>query len=229
MVVRAVDVPVTLKIRTGWSSEVKTALQVAKMAEDAGIAALALHGRTREDMYRGDAEYDTIAAVKRAVAIPVIANGDIDSPEKAKQVLDATGADAIMIGRAAQGRRGFSARSSTSWIPARRAAAAAHQRDRHHAGPPRRAVPFYGEYPAAASRAHIAWYTAACVAATNSVRRCMRWTSAAAPGSGTVFLRNAGASSERLGTCPPDRTRTRTRQRVRAIKQQYEAANHEQQ
>ncbi|KIA79211.1 tRNA-dihydrouridine synthase B [Chromobacterium piscinae] len=103
-VVKAVDVPVTLKTRTGWSREVKTALRVARMAEEAGIAALALHGRTREDMYRGDAEYDTIREVKRAVSIPVVANGDIDSPLKAKQVLDYTGADAIMIGRAAQGR-----------------------------------------------------------------------------------------------------------------------------
>jgi tRNA-dihydrouridine synthase B len=103
-VVKAVDVPVTLKTRTGWSREVKTALRVAIMAEEAGIAALALHGRTREDMYRGDAEYDTIREVKRAVSIPVVANGDIDSPLKAKHVLDYTGADAIMIGRAAQGR-----------------------------------------------------------------------------------------------------------------------------
>ncbi|WP_440028980.1 tRNA dihydrouridine synthase DusB [Chromobacterium amazonense] len=103
-VVKAVDVPVTLKTRTGWSREAKTALRVARMAEEAGIAALALHGRTREDMYRGDAEYDTIREVKRAVSIPVVANGDIDSPLKAKQVLDYTGADAIMIGRAAQGR-----------------------------------------------------------------------------------------------------------------------------
>ncbi|UTH76238.1 tRNA dihydrouridine synthase DusB [Chromobacterium sp. IIBBL 290-4] len=103
-VVKAVDVPVTLKTRTGWSQEVKTALTVAKMAENAGIAALALHGRTREDMYRGAAEYDTIREVKRAISIPVIANGDINSPEKARHVLDYTGADAIMIGRAAQGR-----------------------------------------------------------------------------------------------------------------------------
>ncbi|POZ61230.1 tRNA dihydrouridine synthase DusB [Chromobacterium alticapitis] len=103
-VVKAVDVPVTLKTRTGWSRDVKTALRVAQMAEEAGIAALALHGRTREDMYRGDAEYDTIREVKRAISIPVIANGDIDSPAKAKHVLDYTGADAIMIGRAAQGR-----------------------------------------------------------------------------------------------------------------------------
>ncbi|MBV8048610.1 MAG: tRNA dihydrouridine synthase DusB [Paludibacterium sp.] len=103
-VVRAVDVPVTLKTRTGWCRETRNALRVARLAEDCGIAALALHGRTREDMYRGDAEYDTIRQVKAAVSIPVIANGDIDSPQKAKAVLAETGADAIMIGRAAQGR-----------------------------------------------------------------------------------------------------------------------------
>lgn len=103
-VVAAVDVPVTLKTRTGWSRAHNTALRVAKLAEDCGIAALALHGRSREDMYHGQAEYDTIRAVKAAVGIPVLANGDIDSPQKARYVLDYTGADGVMIGRAAQGR-----------------------------------------------------------------------------------------------------------------------------
>ena len=103
-VVAAVDVPVTLKFRTGWNRENKNALRIARIAEQAGIAMLTLHGRTRADGYTGDAEYDTIAAVKAAVSIPVVANGDITTPEKAKFVLDATGADAIMIGRAAQGR-----------------------------------------------------------------------------------------------------------------------------
>ncbi|RYE66018.1 MAG: tRNA dihydrouridine synthase DusB, partial [Oxalobacteraceae bacterium] len=103
-VVEAVDVPVTLKFRTGWDRENKNALTIARMAEQAGIAMLTLHGRTRADGYKGDAEYDTIAAVKAAVSIPVVANGDITSPEKAKFVLDTTGADAVMIGRAAQGR-----------------------------------------------------------------------------------------------------------------------------
>jgi tRNA-dihydrouridine synthase B len=103
-VVGAVDVPVTLKFRTGWDRANKNALTIARIAEDAGIAMLTLHGRTRADGYKGDAEYDTIAAVKRAVAIPVVANGDITTPEKARYVLDQTGADAIMIGRAAQGR-----------------------------------------------------------------------------------------------------------------------------
>jgi len=103
-VVAAVDVPVTLKIRTGWDRENKNGLTVAKIAEQAGITALAVHGRTRADLYTGEAEYDTIAAIKQAVSIPVFANGDIDSPEKARRVLHATGADGLLIGRAAQGR-----------------------------------------------------------------------------------------------------------------------------
>lgn len=103
-VVAAVDVPVTLKIRTGWDKQNRNAIQIAKMAEDIGIQALAMHGRTRACAYMGEAEYDTIAAVKQAIHIPLIANGDITTPEKAKHVLDYTGADAVMIGRAAQGR-----------------------------------------------------------------------------------------------------------------------------
>ncbi len=103
-VVAAVDVPVTLKIRTGWDRTNKNGLTVAKIAEQSGISALAVHGRTRADLYTGEAEYDTIAAIKQAVTLPVFANGDIDSPQKARQVLDATGADGLLIGRAAQGR-----------------------------------------------------------------------------------------------------------------------------
>jgi tRNA-dihydrouridine synthase B len=103
-VVRAVDVPVTLKIRTGWDADHRNALEIARIAEAAGIAALAVHGRTRDQQYTGTAEYDTIAAVKAALSIPVVANGDIDSPEKAAAVLRATGCDAVMVGRAAQGR-----------------------------------------------------------------------------------------------------------------------------
>jgi tRNA-dihydrouridine synthase B len=103
-VVAAVDVPVTLKMRTGQTPDTRNALAVAHIAEDAGIAALAVHGRTRSQKYEGHAEYDTIAAVKAAVAIPVFANGDIDSPEKARRVLDYTHADGLMIGRPAQGR-----------------------------------------------------------------------------------------------------------------------------
>jgi tRNA-dihydrouridine synthase B len=97
-------VPVTLKIRTGWNRENKNALNIARIAQDAGISMLTVHGRTRADLYKGDAEYETIAAVKASVRIPVVANGDISTPEKARHVLAVTGADAIMIGRAAQGR-----------------------------------------------------------------------------------------------------------------------------
>ena len=103
-VVSAVNVPVTLKIRTGWDRYNKNGLTVAKIAEQSGITALAIHGRTRADFYTGEAEYDTIAAIKHALSIPVFANGDIDSAEKAHSVLHATGADGLLIGRAAQGR-----------------------------------------------------------------------------------------------------------------------------
>lgn len=103
-VVGAVDVPVTLKIRTGWNRDNRNALSIARIAEDAGIAALAVHGRTRADKYEGEAEYATIAAVKAAVRIPVLANGDVCTPQQAKHVLAVTGADAVMIGRGAQGR-----------------------------------------------------------------------------------------------------------------------------
>ena len=98
------QVPVTLKIRTGWDREHKNALRIAQIAQDCGIAMLTIHGRTKADLYLGHAEYETIAQVKASVKIPIVANGDINSPEKAKLVLEQTGADALMIGRAAQGR-----------------------------------------------------------------------------------------------------------------------------
>jgi tRNA-dihydrouridine synthase B len=103
-VVEAVEVPVTLKIRTGQTPDHRNALVIARIAEDSGIAALAVHGRTRSQKYEGFAEYDTIAAVKAEASIPVFANGDVDSPAKAREVLDYTQADGLMIGRAAQGR-----------------------------------------------------------------------------------------------------------------------------
>jgi tRNA-dihydrouridine synthase B len=103
-VVAAVDVPVTLKTRTGWDRAHKNAVRIGKIAEDAGIQSLVIHGRTREDRYRGDAEYETIARVKETVEIPVIANGDITTPEKSLEVLRLTNCDGVMIGRAAQGR-----------------------------------------------------------------------------------------------------------------------------
>ncbi|NND60319.1 MAG: tRNA dihydrouridine synthase DusB [Gammaproteobacteria bacterium] len=102
--VNAVDAPVTLKIRTGWSPDNRNCVRVARIAEDSGIAALAVHGRTRACKFTGTVDYDSIAAVKRSVSIPVFANGDIDCAERACQVLEQTGADALMIGRAAQGR-----------------------------------------------------------------------------------------------------------------------------
>ena len=104
VVAAAGDIPVTLKIRTGWDSQSRNGIAIAHIAERAGIQALAVHGRTRADGYTGEAEYQTIAAIKTAIRIPVIANGDITSPQKARRVLDESGADAVMIGRAAQGR-----------------------------------------------------------------------------------------------------------------------------
>ncbi len=102
-VVAAVDIPVSLKIRTGWDKDSRNGVAIAKIAEQAGVQALAVHGRTRACGYSGEAEYDTIAAIKQSIGIPVIANGDINSPEKARFVLDYTQADAVMVGRAAQG------------------------------------------------------------------------------------------------------------------------------
>jgi tRNA-dihydrouridine synthase B len=103
-VVSAVDIPVTLKMRTGWDRDHRNAPVIARMAEDAGIQALAVHGRTRADAYRGEAEYDTIAQVKQTVSIPVFANGDITTPQQARDVLQHTAADGLLIGRGAQGR-----------------------------------------------------------------------------------------------------------------------------
>ena len=102
-VVNAVDVPVTLKIRTGWDKANRNCVQIGKIAEQSGIQALTIHGRTKECLFEGEAEYDNIRAVKQSISIPVIANGDIDSASKAKKVLEYTGADAIMIGRASLG------------------------------------------------------------------------------------------------------------------------------
>ena len=102
-VVNAVDIPVTLKMRTGWNEENKNAPTIAKIAEDFGIQMIAIHGRTRSQKYNGEAEFDTVKKIRKLVSIPVVANGDINSPEKAKEVLDYTGADAVMLGRATQG------------------------------------------------------------------------------------------------------------------------------
>ena len=101
---RAVAVPVTLKIRTGWNRDNRNGIRIAQIAQESGIAALAVHGRTRADLYNGEAEYDTIAAIKASVSIPVLANGDIDTPQKARDILAHTKCDGLLIGRAAQGR-----------------------------------------------------------------------------------------------------------------------------
>ncbi len=151
----------TLKIRTGWDREHKNALRVARLVEDAGISMLTIHGRTRADLYHGEAEYETIAAVKQSIRIPVVANGDITSPQKARQVLAATGADAIMIGRAAQGRpwlfreiEHFLATGEMLPSPevAEIRAIMNHHLADHYA--------FYGEFTGVrTARKHIAWYT----------------------------------------------------------------------
>ncbi len=160
-VVKSVDVPVTLKIRTGWDKEHKNALSVAHIAENAGIQALAIHGRTRACGYTGIAEYDTIAAVKAAVKIPVIANGDITTPEKAKQVLDYTHADAIMIGRAAQGRP-WIFREIDHYLATGKHLEAPEVSEIHRVliNHLHDLYQFYGEYSGVRiARKHISWYT----------------------------------------------------------------------
>ncbi|MFZ6770403.1 tRNA dihydrouridine synthase DusB [Undibacterium sp. Di26W] len=159
-VVGAVDVPVTLKFRTGWDRANKNALNIARMAEAAGIQMLTLHGRTRADGYKGDAEYDTIAAVKAAVNIPVVANGDITTPEKAKYVLQVTGADAIMIGRAAQGRPWIFREiahflNTGQYLPAPLISEVRELMDAHL----KAHYAFYGDYLGVrTARKHIGWY-----------------------------------------------------------------------
>ena len=159
-VVAAVDVPVTLKFRTGWDRQNRNALTIARMAEDAGVSMLTLHGRTRADGYSGDAEYETIAAVKAAVSIPVVANGDITSPRKARQVLAQTGADAVMIGRAAQGRPWIFREidhflRTGELLPPPRVAEVRRLMDEHL----RAHYAFYGEYMGLrTARKHIGWY-----------------------------------------------------------------------
>ncbi len=160
-VVNAVQVPVTLKIRTGWDKNNRNAVRIARIAEDSGIQALAIHGRTRACAYTGDAEYDTIAAVKASVRIPIIANGDITTPEKVRYVLQHTGADAVMIGRAAQGRPWLFREikhflDTGTHMPAPevteiRRVLTAHVHDLYA---------FYGEYTGLrVARKHISWYT----------------------------------------------------------------------
>ena len=160
-VVKAVEVPVTLKIRTGWDKHNRNAINVARIAEESGIQALAIHGRTRACGYSGDAEYDTIAAVKAEVRIPVIANGDISTPQKAKFVLDYTKADAVMIGRAAQGRpwifRDIAHYLETGELLPHPDVAQTHGLLTGHL---HELYAFYGEHTGVRmARKHIAWYT----------------------------------------------------------------------
>jgi tRNA-dihydrouridine synthase B len=160
-VVAAVPLPVTLKIRTGWDPSQRNAVRVARRAQEAGVCAIAIHGRTRADAFTGEAEYETIAAVKAQVRIPVIANGDIDSPRKAAEVLARTAADAVMIGRAAQGRpwifreiAHFLAHGTPAAQPEPaeiRAVLRAHVQELHA---------FYGEFTGVrVARKHVSWYT----------------------------------------------------------------------
>lgn len=155
-------VPVTLKTRTGWSRDSRNAMRVAKRAESLGIAALALHGRTRMDMYTGEAEYDTIRDVKAELGIPVIANGDICTPEQARYVLEYTGADAVMIGRAAQGRPWIFREIDHYLRTGEKLAPPDHEEMREllleHLEDHYR---FYGEYTGVrTARKHIGWYLA---------------------------------------------------------------------
>jgi tRNA-dihydrouridine synthase B len=159
-VVAAVGVPVTLKIRTGWDSAHRNGIRVARIAEDAGVRALAVHGRTRDMLYTGEAEYETIAAIKQAVRIPVIANGDVTSPQKARDVLAATGADALMVGRAAQGRpwifREIAHFLATREVLPPLAAAAVRDTLLEHV---QALHAFYGEVAGVRiARKHLAWY-----------------------------------------------------------------------
>ncbi len=159
-VVTAVDVPVTLKIRTGWDPDNRNGVEIAKIAEQSGIQALAVHGRTRACLYKGSAEYDTIKAIKANISIPVIANGDIDSPEKARFVLEHTGVDGLMIGRPAQGNpwifreiNHYLKTGERLPVPAAdevRRVILQHVENLHH---------FYGEFKGVRfARKHVGWY-----------------------------------------------------------------------
>lgn len=175
------DIPVTLKTRTGWDRGSRNAVRIAKLAENCGIAALTLHGRTRCDLYQGQAEYDTIRAVRQAIRIPLIANGDITSPEKARRVLDYTGANAVMVGRAAQGR---------PWIFREIAHYLAHgtylppptygELREHLLGHLEDHYTFYGEHTGVrTARKHIGWYLAGLPGADTLLPALMRLDSTA--------------------------------------------------
>jgi tRNA-dihydrouridine synthase B len=204
-VVNAVDVPVTLKYRTGWDPGSRNAVRIAQIAERSGVQMLTLHGRTRACGFRGTAEYETIAAVKRAVSIPVVANGDIDSPQRARAVLDATGADAVMVGRAARGRpwifgaidqhlRGAEVPPPPRVDEAR--ALVLEHLDEHHR--------FYGRDAGLRSaRKHIGWYTRALVGGATFCDRVNRIDSIEEQRRAVdEFLRAHGDCYERLTAAP---------------------------
>ncbi len=206
-VVGAVNVPVTLKIRTGWDRSHRNAITVARIAEASGIQALAIHGRTRACGYTGDAEYETIAAVKAEVRIPIIANGDIISPEKARHVLQVTGADAVMIGRAAQGRPWIFReiehflQTGTHLPPPEveeiRRVLLAHLIDLHQ---------FYGpERGVKVARKHISWYTKGLVGSA-AFRRDMNLLSSAETQYAAIdrFFDSLAAVDTRLAYVPPE-------------------------
>jgi len=211
-VVRAVAVPVTLKIRTGPTPTSRNAVRIARIAEDAGVMALAVHGRTRACLFGGEAEYDTIAAVKRAVAIPVLANGDISTPERAQAVIRATGADGVMIGRAAQGRpwlfREIAHFLATGvHLPAPTVAEARalildHLAD-HYA--------FYGEESGVRiARKHLGWYTAELAGGAELRRETNAAISATAQMAAVeFFFAGLAAEGERLTYKAPTQTHAR--------------------
>jgi len=206
-VVQAVDVPVTLKYRTGWDCSHRNALAVARRARDAGIAMLTLHGRTRACGFRGAAEYETIRAVKASVDIPVVANGDIDTPEKALAVLSFTGADAVMVGRAAQGRPWIFReidhylRTGNELAPPTvdelRPMLAEHLEDHHR---------FYGEFLGVrTARKHIIWYTTRLVGGAAFCERMNGIEDCAAQARAVdEFLRAHGARDGRLHYAAPN-------------------------
>jgi tRNA-dihydrouridine synthase B len=160
-VVSAVDVPVTLKIRTGWDRENRNGVNISRIAQESGIQLLAIHGRTRADAYKGEAEYDTIAEIKSGLNIPVIANGDISSPEKAKSVLEYTGVDGLMIGRGAQGNP-WIFKQISHYLTTNAHLAAPHLKEIRETliEHLHTLYDFYGDYTGVRmARKHIAWYS----------------------------------------------------------------------
>ena len=177
-VVAAVDVPVTLKIRTGWCEDSNNATRIARLAEDAGIQALAVHGRHRQQRYSGDAEYDTIAEIKQTVSIPVFANGDVTCARKARQVLDYTGADAVMIGRGAQGNP-WIFREINHYLRHGSQLPAPDDAERHQVLKGHLAAlhDFYGEHMGVRiARKHLGWYLACDSRFDDQGRRLLRAT-----------------------------------------------------